>query len=327
MSFDPKYFTLVASVELLLQPGRLLRTSLSTTVFCFPPSWSLTLRAFKRRAKPLSSLYPTPTFGQLTKMLVWFARLIVKTFFTSSEIVHKENVPTERPLLVVVNHNNQFIDAAVIIHALPRKASFIVAESSMHRFVVGTLARWANSVPVIRPQDRAVVGAGAITVDTENKLLIGAGTDFQSNDIIVKGAKIDIKGLGNLIVNEVISDTQLSFTLEDEDKMKDLEASVAAARNRRLAYRVLPKINQREVYKEVHQRLDKGGSIIIFPEGGSHDQPKLLPLKAGVAVMALGALDKGVKNLQILPVGINYFNASLFRSRVLVEVGDALFHP
>lgn len=37
-------------------------------------------------------------------------------------------------------------------------------------------------------------------------------------------------------------------------------------------------------------RLTKGQSIVIFPEGGSHDRTDLLPIKAGVTVMALGAL-------------------------------------
>ncbi len=38
----------------------------------------------------------------------------------------------------------------------------------------------------------------------------------------------------------------------------------------------------------VFDHLLDDGCIGIFPEGGSHD---LLPLKAGVAVMALGAMD------------------------------------
>ena len=42
----------------------------------------------------------------------------------------------------------------------------------------------------------------------------------------------------------------------------------------------------------VFDHLLDDGCIGIFPEGGSHDRPDLLPLKAGVAVMALGAMDK-----------------------------------
>jgi len=33
------------------------------------------------------------------------------------------------------------------------------------------------------------------------------------------------------------------------------------------------------VYENVFERIDEGGCIGIYPEGGSHDRPDLLPLK------------------------------------------------
>jgi glycerol-3-phosphate O-acyltransferase/dihydroxyacetone phosphate acyltransferase len=42
---------------------------------------------------------------------------------------------------------------------------------------------------------------------------------------------------------------------------------------------VAPKLNQKEVYDKVHAVLHAGGSVGIFPEGGSHDRTDLLPLK------------------------------------------------
>ena len=67
----------------------------------------------------------------------------------------------------------------------------------------------------------------------------------------------------------------------------------------------------------------------MFPEGGSHDRPDLLPLKAGVAIMALGALaadpDCGLK---MIPCGMNYFHAHKFRSRAVIEFGHPIeVHP
>jgi glycerol-3-phosphate O-acyltransferase/dihydroxyacetone phosphate acyltransferase len=77
---------------------------------------------------------------------------------------------------------------------------------------------------------------------------------------------------------------------------------------------VLPRINHGEAFGAVHDALASGAAVGIFPEGGSHDQPALLPLKAwhlppplsahrvlvsarrtrqaGIAIMALGALAK-----------------------------------
>lgn len=45
---------------------------------------------------------------------------------------------------------------------------------------------------------------------------------------------------------------------------------------------IAPKLNQKEVYDKVHAVLHAGGSIGIFPEGGSHDRTELLPLKGGL---------------------------------------------
>ncbi|KAI6118395.1 glycerol-3-phosphate O-acyltransferase [Pisolithus sp. B1] len=62
--------------------------------------------------------------------------------------------------------------------------------------------------------------------------------------------------------------------------------------------------------------------------GGSHDRTDLLPLKAGVSTMALGAManDPSV-NVKIVPVGLYYFHAHQFRSRAVVEFGSALDVP
>lgn len=62
--------------------------------------------------------------------------------------------------------------------------------------------------------------------------------------------------------------------------------------------------------------------------GGSHDRTDLLPLKAGVSIMALGAManDPNVR-VKIVPVGLSYFHAHRFRSRAVVEFGVALDVP
>lgn len=62
--------------------------------------------------------------------------------------------------------------------------------------------------------------------------------------------------------------------------------------------------------------------------GGSHDRTDLLPLKAGVSMMALGAMANH-PNLQvkILPVGLSYFHPHRFRSRAVVEFGSPLDVP
>lgn len=70
--------------------------------------------------------------------------------------------------------------------------------------------------------------------------------------------------------------------------------------------------------------LQKDGSIALFPEGVSHNSPKLLPAKTGAARIALGAASgDGVKSdLEIVPVGLFYTNKTLFRSEAMLHFGE-----
>ena len=92
-------------------------------------------------------------------------------------------------------------------------------------------------------------------------------------------------------------------------------------------FRVIPKVDQAHLYQEVTKSLSEGTCICLFPEGGSHDRAELLPLKAGVAVMALaaqasiGEKKKSSERVNIVPCGLNYFHGHRFRSHVLVEFG------
>lgn len=93
-------------------------------------------------------------------------------------------------------------------------------------------------------------------------------------------------------------------------------------------YRLAPHIDQTKVYQAVFDRLKSGGCVGIFPEGGSHDRTELLPLKAGVAIMALGTLAEHPNcDLKIVPVGMNYFHAHKFRSRAVIEFGPPFEIP
>jgi 1-acyl-sn-glycerol-3-phosphate acyltransferase len=80
-----------------------------------------------------------------------------------------------------------------------------------------------------------------------------------------------------------------------------------------------------ETFTRCFDELAAGGAIALFPEGISHDAPALAPLKTGAARIVLGALrERGVTTTRILPVGLTFEEKGIFRSRVLVRVGDAL---
>ncbi|QSS49776.1 glycerol-3-phosphate O-acyltransferase [Histoplasma capsulatum var. duboisii H88] len=73
----------------------------------------------------------------------------------------------------------------------------------------------------------------------------------------------------------------------------------------------------------VYRELCDGGCVGIFPEGGSHDRPNLLPLKAGVALIALGTLARQPDcGLSIISCGLNYFYLNKFCSCAVIEFGN-----
>jgi glycerol-3-phosphate O-acyltransferase/dihydroxyacetone phosphate acyltransferase len=80
-----------------------------------------------------------------------------------------------------------------------------------------------------------------------------------------------------------------------------------------------------QAFETITRALAKGRAILIFPEGKSHDQPAMAPLRTGVARLALHARDAGaVRGLRILPVGLVFERKEAPRSRVLAVVGQPL---
>jgi 1-acyl-sn-glycerol-3-phosphate acyltransferase len=71
--------------------------------------------------------------------------------------------------------------------------------------------------------------------------------------------------------------------------------------------------------------LERGGAILIFPEGKSHSDPELAPLKTGVSRMALEARDKRhVRGLQIIPLGLSFEDKGNPGTAVLAEAGKPI---
>jgi glycerol-3-phosphate O-acyltransferase/dihydroxyacetone phosphate acyltransferase len=79
-----------------------------------------------------------------------------------------------------------------------------------------------------------------------------------------------------------------------------------------------------ESFRQVSDALVRGGAVLVFPEGISHDQPALAPLKTGAARMALAASDAGARGLHLLPLGLIFERKEAPRSRVLVRVGEPI---
>ncbi|KAI0011533.1 Sucrase/ferredoxin-like-domain-containing protein [Xylariaceae sp. FL0662B] len=275
--------------------------------------------------------------------------VLVDLFFREVHPRGAWRVPRNGPVLfVAAPHANQFVDGLVLQRTLKneaqRRVGLLIAEKSVHGFI-GWGSRQTGSVPVGRAQDKAKPAKGTVYLPdpiNDPTLLRGVGTDFE-NEAEVGGMIFlpSVKGQSgsSVDISKIVGPEEIRIKRSFKGKVPmsqltgrdDIDEQGNFA-NKELTgpkdgyggtkYKLAPHIDQTEVYKAVFSRLRAGGCIGIFPEGGSHDRTELLPLKAGVAIMALGTLAEDPDcGLQIVPVGMNYFHAHKFRSRAVVEFG------
>jgi 1-acyl-sn-glycerol-3-phosphate acyltransferase len=168
-------------------------------------------------------------------------RLVLRIFFQRVEVVGKELIPLDRPLVLVANHVNGLIDPLLILGPLPIWARLLGKSTLWKIPFLRPFLKMAGVIPVYRAQDK---------VDTAQ--------------------------------NE-------------------------------------------ETFARCHDHLAAGGALCLFPEGKSHSEPMLQPLKTGLARIVLGAERKhpGL-GVRIVPVGLTFNEKESFRSRALVQVGEPI---
>ena len=295
----------------------------------------------------LSSFTDLVYFGVKT-----FLHSILSIFFSSVEVVGLGNVPAYGPVIFTGNHANQFVDGMSVMSTCRRRISYLVAQKSWVRPVVGHLAWMMGAVPVRRAQDAARGGTGTVRIGEGgaggNGGTTGDGEHGDSGKGVGRGdgdgdgdgpATVTVLGTGTRFTAELKAKDKLrlpggtepirvvrvidDFHLIAEQVQGPPGASVPhpGGGSQQLPFDILPHVDQRTVYGKVLDKLATGGTIGIFPEGGSHDRTDLLPLKVGVALVAYNALEKDGNLVPIVPVGLNYFRRHRFRGRLIVEYG------
>lgn len=248
---------------------------------------------------------------------------IIDIFFRDVEARGSHQIPETGALFFVgAPHANQFLDPVVLNRHSGRRISYLCAKKSYDRPFIGFLSKCAGSIPVSRAQDYAVKGHGTVKIVEKysNPLILnGVGTKFTEQ--VKAGTLISLDDLKcTAEVAEVISDTELRLKKEFSDS-----AVYDVSNKEGLKYTCIPHLDHSVVYQAVHETLNKDGCVGIFPEGGSHDRTELLPLKAGVAIMSLGAMAANPDlDVKIIPCGLNYFHPDRFRSRAVVDYGKPI---
>ncbi len=81
-------------------------------------------------------------------------------------------------------------------------------------------------------------------------------------------------------------------------------------------------IRNRQSFQAMIDELRRGGAVLVFPEGRSHNEPEIAPLKTGLARVALRAREMGVTGIQIVPIGITFADKATPNTAVLAQIGE-----
>lgn len=182
------------------------------------------------------------------RALYGLARLAVRWYYRGVTFDGVERIPRHGPVLLVVNHPNELMDAIFTGLIAPRQLTFTGKATLFEHPIAKAFLRYMRVVPLRRSQDERATGRAS---------------------------------------------------------------SADASRNA-------------DAFAAIHAALAAGQMVLIFPEGRSWDEPRLAPIKTGAARIALSARDAGVREVTVVPIGINYEQKDGLRSRVLVEVGQPI---
>lgn len=278
-------------------------------------------------------------------LAILLLKWIINLFFREIRPRGSHKIPNKGPLIfVAAPHHNQFLDPVILMSEVraaesARRVSFLTAEKSMKRPFIGLIARVMQSISVTRATDDAKEGTGRIFLSAEESdpcILLGKNTKF-TRELVPKKQILLSKQLGSITVEvvEVVDDCRLKvkkpFPAKGIEALREEGNKIREGNNSEsvgIPFKVLPYVDQTQMYGKVFEKLNNGGCLGIFPEGGSHDRTDLLPLKAGVSIMALGAMSSNPEiTVRIVPVGLSYFHPHRFRSRAVVEFGTPIEIP
>ncbi|EEH44548.2 uncharacterized protein PADG_00837 [Paracoccidioides brasiliensis Pb18] len=228
---------------------------------------------------------------------IWVFSLCLDIFFREIYCRGTWRIPKNGPVIVVAEpHANQFVDSAILMRNLRyyagRRTSFLTAEKTLREPYIGTMTRLMGAVSVVRSTDLVKPAEGKIYIpDPKNDptLIRGQETDFTNGQFMEGGLIVLPKVEGTSVEQQTIAEILGPEELRLRKPFKDFENGHPLHKPLRegTPFKVAPLVDQSQMFDAVCRKLCSGGCVGIFPEGGSHDRPSFLPLKAGVAIIAL----------------------------------------
>jgi 1-acyl-sn-glycerol-3-phosphate acyltransferase len=77
-------------------------------------------------------------------------------------------------------------------------------------------------------------------------------------------------------------------------------------------------------FESCYEAFKHNSVILIFPEGSHSHEPFIRPLKKGAVKLALQSCVNGVRDLLILPVGINYTKLTQSGGELFINIGQSI---
>jgi 1-acyl-sn-glycerol-3-phosphate acyltransferase len=94
------------------------------------------------------------------------ARFWLWFFFKSVDVRHPDRVPREGPVLLCINHPNNFIDSLVVGAAVRRKVHYLATAALFRHRLVARFLLAAGAIPVYRKQDAGATSSPDRNADT-----------------------------------------------------------------------------------------------------------------------------------------------------------------
>jgi len=174
------------------------------------------------------------------------------------------------------------------------------------------------------------------------KLIVGLGIRLYYREVRVKN-KVNLKTEGPLIIianhpNTLMDAMMLGYvckqpihymakaTLFDSKFKMWLLRSLNMIPINRIGEGRVKGVSNQDSFEVCYEVLEKGKTLVVFPEGTSFQERQLRQLKSGTARIALTVESRNQNKLGliVLPIGLNYSQAEKFKSSVLVNVGHGI---
>ena len=221
------------------------------------------------------------------------AGIALRWYYRSILVAGRSKVPVTGPVFFAVNHPNAMVDALVVATVMPRRVGFTAKSTIFANPILAAFLRAVGVVPLKRAADMAKEAA---KLSAENA------------EAATKSAP----------------EARVSLFAESDAASVVAVGSAESANNSVVAPTFDPSRNA-DSFRAVSAAMAEGKAIVVFPEGISHDQPHLAPLRTGLARMALQARESmNVRGIQIIPVGLLFERKEEPRSRVLVQIGEPI---